>query len=43
MEETIVTITAQPFLGEDWFEPLETRFVVAFAGSPRFVLGPRLR
>jgi transposase-like protein len=24
MEETIATTTAQPFLGEDWFDPLET-------------------
>ncbi len=24
MEETIATTTASPFLGEDWFDPLET-------------------
>ena len=24
MEETIATTTARPFLGEDWFDPLET-------------------
>ena len=24
MEESIATTTPQPFLGEDWFDPLET-------------------
>ena len=24
MEDTIATTTARPFLGEDWFDPLET-------------------
>jgi hypothetical protein len=24
MEETIATTRARPFLGEDWFDPLET-------------------